>query len=40
MQVIIQRHKEYRQKRKTKAPWERYEQNITVRKIKIKARKS
>ena len=40
MQVIIQRDKEERQKRKIKAPRERYDQNITVRKTKIKIRKS
>ena len=40
MQVIIERYKEEKQKRKMKEPRERYEQNITVRKIKIKVRKS
>ena len=40
MQVITQRDKEERQKRKMKAPRELYDQNITVRKIKIKIRKS
>ena len=39
MQVIIERYKEEKQKRKTKEPREQYEQNITVRKIKIKVRK-
>ena len=40
MQVITERYKEKKQKRKMKEPRERYEQNITVRKIKIKVRKS
>ena len=40
MQVIKQRDKEGRQKRTMKSPGERYKENIAVREIKIKVRKS
>ena len=39
MQVIKQRDKEGRQKRRMKSPGERYKENIAVREIKIKVRK-